>query len=320
MKNVEAKQAMEQLFKACEVGEIASGAGRVVEVQGKQIALFNVGGTFHAIDNACRHRGGQLGKGTLDGTAVTCPLHRWQFDVTNGVCLTRPGVKTGSYPVSIQGNAVMLALAPRDVAPPAGSKGRRFLVRFGVMGHQGWFIAREPGDYRRSQRVVVQTSRGLEVGEIMTPEGQFTPAAGAEGSAGELLRSMTPEDAFQERALRQGEQKAFEDCRRLLAERNMPVELLDVEQLLDGEKILFYFLGDPPAEMADLTEELGKTYSTRIEFRQFMERAEVGCGPGCGTDEAPGCGDEGGCSSCGDSGGCAVKDVLSKRKSDHAHA
>jgi hypothetical protein len=72
--------------------------------------------------------------------------------------------------------------------------------------------------------------------------------------------------------------------------------------------------------MADLTEELGKTYSTRIEFRQFMERAELGCGPRCGTDEAPGCGDEGGCSSCGDSGGCAVKDILSKRKSDHAHA
>lgn len=151
---------MEQLFKACEVGEIASGAGRVVEVQGKHIAMFNVGGTFHAIDNACRHRGGQLGKGTLDGTAVACPLHRWQFDVTNGVCLTRPGVKTGSYPVSIQGNAVMLALAPQDVAPAAGSKGRRFLVRFGVMGHLGWFAAREPGDYGHRQRVVGCSSCG----------------------------------------------------------------------------------------------------------------------------------------------------------------
>jgi len=309
---------MEQLLKACELGDITSGFGRVVEVQGKQIALFNIGGTFHAIDNACPHRGGQLGKGTLDGTAVTCPLHRWQFDVTSGLCTSRPGARVKAYSVNIQGNAVMLALAHQDVAPSAGAKGRRFLVRFGVMGYLSWFVAREPGDYGRRQRVVVRTSRGLEAGEIMTPEGPFTPGAG-DDPAGELLRSMTPEDEFQERALRQGEQKAFEDCRRLLAERNMPVELLDVEQLLDGEKILFYFLGEPPPQMADLTEDLAKTYATRVEFRQFMERAEAGCGPGCGTDEAPGCGDEGGCSSCED-GSCAVKDILRKQKSGHTHA
>jgi|GEM_PF-104372 len=312
---------MENSWKACDVGDAAPGSGVVVHVQGKQIALFNIGGTFHAIDNACLHRGGHLGKGTLEGTTVTCPLHRWEFDVTNGVCTSRPGVKTRSYPVSIQGNAVMLALAPQDVAPPTGSNGRRFLVRFGVMGHLGWFVAREPGDYGRRQRVVVQTNRGLEAGEIMTPEGEF--GAGDGDPAGELLRSMTPEDEFQERALRQGEQKAFEDCRRLLAERNMPVELLEVEQLLDGEKILFYFLGDPSPLMADVIEELAKTYETRVEFRQFMERAEVGCGPGCGTAEAPGCGtggDNGGCSSCGDNGGCAVKSILQNQKSDHAHA
>ena len=309
---------MENIWKACDVGDAAPGSGVVVQVQGKQIALFNAGGTFHAIDNACPHRGGQLAKGVLEGNVVSCPLHRWKFDVTSGICKTRPGVKTTSYSVTIQGNAVMVALVSQAVAQSGGKNPRRFLVRFGVMGHLGWFVAREPGDYGRRQRVVVRTNRGLEAGEIMTPEGEF--GAGAGDPAGELLRSMTPEDVFQERALRQGEQKAFEDCRRLLAERNMPVELLDVEQLLDGEKILFYFLGDPPPLMADLTEELAKTYETRVEFRQFMERAEVGCGPGCGTDEAPGCGDEGGCSSCGDNGSCAVKSILHNQKSDHAHA
>ena len=58
MMNREAKPSLEQRFEACEVGEIASGADGVVEVHGKQIAMFNVGGTFHAIDNACRHRSG----------------------------------------------------------------------------------------------------------------------------------------------------------------------------------------------------------------------------------------------------------------------
>src|SRR3990172_12383028 len=101
---------MEQLVKACEVGDITSGSSRVVEVQGRHIALFNVGGSFHAIDNACPHRGGQLASGTLDGNVVTCPFHHWKFDVTSGVCVSRRGVKAKSYSVSIQGNAVMLPL------------------------------------------------------------------------------------------------------------------------------------------------------------------------------------------------------------------
>src|SRR5215472_5640022 len=107
---------MEQLLKACELGDITSGFGRVVEVQGKHIALFNIGGTFHAIDNACPHRGGQLDKGVLEGNVVSCPLHRWNFDVTSGLCTSRPGAKVKAYSVSIQGSAVMVALVSQAAA------------------------------------------------------------------------------------------------------------------------------------------------------------------------------------------------------------
>lgn len=132
---------------------------------------------------------------------------------------------------------------------------------------------------------------------------------------------MTPEDELQERALREGEPRAFNACQQLLAERHMPVELIDVEQLLDGENIVFHFLGEPPPEMADLTQELADQYDARVEFRQFMERMEAGCGPGCGTDEAPGCGtggEEGGCSSCGEDGGCAIAKLPRKRKGERS--
>src|SRR5262249_59101647 len=107
---------MEQLVKACEIADIISGSGRVVEVQGKQIALFNIGGSFHAIDNAFPHRGGQLGKGTLGGTAVTCPLHSWQFDVTSGLCTSWPGPKVKTYSVSIEGSAAMVTLVSQKAA------------------------------------------------------------------------------------------------------------------------------------------------------------------------------------------------------------
>lgn len=50
----------------------------------KIVALFNVDGTFHALDGICPHQGGPLGKGFLAGCVVTCPWHGFQFDVTTG--------------------------------------------------------------------------------------------------------------------------------------------------------------------------------------------------------------------------------------------
>ena len=91
--------------------EVAPGQGKTVNVEGISIALFNVGGNFHAIDNACTHVGGSLGDGTLDGTVVTCPLHRAQFDVTTGEVKAAPAssnVKT--YAVKVDGENLVVDL------------------------------------------------------------------------------------------------------------------------------------------------------------------------------------------------------------------
>jgi nitrite reductase/ring-hydroxylating ferredoxin subunit len=48
------------------------------------IALYNVEGTFFALDGVCPHQGGPLGRGCLSGAIVTCPWHGWQFDVRSG--------------------------------------------------------------------------------------------------------------------------------------------------------------------------------------------------------------------------------------------
>src|SRR5262245_65664365 len=75
---------MSTFVKACAASEIAPGTGKTVTVDGKDVALFNVDGTFHAIDNECPHRGGPLGEGDLEGCIVTCPWHAWQYDITTG--------------------------------------------------------------------------------------------------------------------------------------------------------------------------------------------------------------------------------------------
>ncbi len=90
----------------CRTEELPPGEGRLVEIDGKAIALFNVKGAFHAIEDTCLHAGGPLHEGTLDGTTVTCPWHEWRYDVSNGRCELNPKVSLGCFPVRVRGGIV----------------------------------------------------------------------------------------------------------------------------------------------------------------------------------------------------------------------
>jgi nitrite reductase (NADH) small subunit len=94
--------------KVASTAEVAAGQCKTVEANGKQIALYNVDGTFYATDNTCLHRGGPLGEGTLNGNKVTCPWHGWEYDVTTGKNSFNPQVGVATYPVKVDGDAVMV--------------------------------------------------------------------------------------------------------------------------------------------------------------------------------------------------------------------
>ena len=83
--------------------EIKPGESRVVEVDGQEVAVFNVDGAAYAIANRCPHRGGPLSRGHLEGTAVRCPLHGWLFDLKTGQCLNNPDAKLPVYSVTPEG-------------------------------------------------------------------------------------------------------------------------------------------------------------------------------------------------------------------------
>ncbi|MBM4073243.1 MAG: non-heme iron oxygenase ferredoxin subunit [Planctomycetes bacterium] len=91
------------------VGEISVGGAKQVTVAGKTLALFNVNGNFHAIDNECPHRNAPLAEGTLQGTELECPWHGARFDVCTGAVLSPParsGVK--AYKVQVSGDEVQV--------------------------------------------------------------------------------------------------------------------------------------------------------------------------------------------------------------------
>ena len=95
--------------KVATVQEVPSGRGKQVTVAGKKVALFNCGGTFYAIEDACCHRGAPLWEGDLEGTVVTCPWHGAQFDVTTGKHLTPPAPRdNAAYPVRVVGDEVQI--------------------------------------------------------------------------------------------------------------------------------------------------------------------------------------------------------------------
>ncbi|MDZ4834615.1 MAG: non-heme iron oxygenase ferredoxin subunit [Candidatus Melainabacteria bacterium] len=75
---------MPEFHKVLQASELEVGNSKLVQVDGRKIALFNVAGSYYAIDDTCTHRGGTLSDGSLDGTQVTCPLHGAIFDVTTG--------------------------------------------------------------------------------------------------------------------------------------------------------------------------------------------------------------------------------------------
>ena len=98
------------MTKVAQVSEIPPGTGKVVQANGKSIAVFNCDGTFYAIDNTCKHRGGPLGEGSLSGTTVTCPWHGWEYNVASGACQMDPSITVQKFDVKVAGDDVLVSV------------------------------------------------------------------------------------------------------------------------------------------------------------------------------------------------------------------
>jgi nitrite reductase/ring-hydroxylating ferredoxin subunit len=107
---------MNDFVNVAHVREILPGTGRTVEINGIWIAVFNVEGTFYAIDNACPHAGGPLGEGKLHGTVVECPWHGWKFSVVNGQRVGNPNFEVPCCQVRVENGQIQIAL-PSGLTP-----------------------------------------------------------------------------------------------------------------------------------------------------------------------------------------------------------
>jgi nitrite reductase/ring-hydroxylating ferredoxin subunit len=98
---------MGQLIKVAETNEVPPGTAKTVDVEGRPVALFNIDGTYYAIDDTCTHRGGPLSEGPVEGTTVTCPWHGATYDVITGNVLGPPAPEgVAHYNVHVDGNDI----------------------------------------------------------------------------------------------------------------------------------------------------------------------------------------------------------------------
>ncbi len=102
---------MGQFVKVARADEVASGSARLIEIEGRRIALFNLDGTFYAIDDTCPHRGGPLSQGFIQGDVVVCPWHGARFRIGTGEVLSPPAQQgVACYPVRVHGQDVEIEI------------------------------------------------------------------------------------------------------------------------------------------------------------------------------------------------------------------
>jgi nitrite reductase/ring-hydroxylating ferredoxin subunit len=95
--------------RVAQVQEIPPGTAKQVTVNRRTVAVFNVEGTFYAIDDTCPHRGAPLSEGECVGTEVICPWHGAAFDLTSGAHLSPPASKgVAAIPVRVVGEELQV--------------------------------------------------------------------------------------------------------------------------------------------------------------------------------------------------------------------
>jgi 3-phenylpropionate/trans-cinnamate dioxygenase ferredoxin subunit len=103
---------MSPFVKVATRAELPTGGRKLVEVDGRAIAVFNVDGTYHAIDDVCTHDGGPLAEGDLVGYEIQCPRHGARFDIRSGRPLCMPAIEPVTvHEVEVRGDEVYVALS-----------------------------------------------------------------------------------------------------------------------------------------------------------------------------------------------------------------
>lgn len=160
-------------------------------------------------------------------------------------------------------------------------------VRFKKVGKVYYF---DPGslDLKPGDWVVVETSRGVEIGETAVRPKEV-PDDDVTQPLRKVLRLAADIDRKKQRDNRSRESEAFEVCQARIANHELPMKLVDVEYTFDDSKVVFYFTSEKRVDFRELVKDLAGRFKTRIELRQIGVRDEAKVVGGVGICGRPLC-------------------------------
>ncbi|MFN4259229.1 MAG: stage 0 sporulation family protein [Gemmataceae bacterium] len=150
-----------------------------------------------------------------------------------------------------------------------------YIVRHGAMRFLGEFEAVD-SLYRHDDWVVAHTERGMEVGQVLCVSSPRAVQLLSDLTKGQIIRRLTDEDRRHAQQLKdENEKQEYEACCRFIQQRQLPMQLVDVEHLFGGERVIFYFLAEKRVDFRELVKDLAREFQTRIEMRQIGVRDEA---------------------------------------------
>jgi len=146
-------------------------------------------------------------------------------------------------------------------------------VRFKTAGKVYYF---DPGPLRVKvgSRVVVETARGVELGEVIVRPKEV-PDELVTQPLKRVLRIATDEDLAVWRSNASRKREAFKLCQERIASHGLPMKLVDVEYTFDNSKVIFYFTAEKRVDFRELVKDLAQRFRSRIELRQIGVRDEA---------------------------------------------
>ena len=160
-------------------------------------------------------------------------------------------------------------------------------IKFRTAG-KVYYFAPKGISFTRGEFAVVETSRGVEYGEVLMANKEL-PEEKIVMPLKEILRKATEEDRKQYEVNHEKEREAFQICRKKIQEHGLEMKLIDVEYTFDRGKALFYFTADGRVDFRALVKDLAAIFRTRIELRQVGVRDETKLLGGYGSCGRPLC-------------------------------
>ena len=130
-------------------------------------------------------------------------------------------------------------------------------------------------EYARGTRVVVRTARGLEAGEVLCVATDATTAGLKNTEKGQILRAMTGDDMNELGRIHSQEREEFQVCLKCIDELGLQMQLVEVEHVFGGERVVVYYLAESRVDFRELVKRLASEFQTRIEMRQIGVRDEA---------------------------------------------